>query len=204
MQVRIVKKDGKYKHGEYINALPFGQVSTVNFKNQLNGSGKELVTLGRICEKLGGFTLVGAETDNCGIRKKSVFVFEGARLLSICDMNRQEEKYAPSFGYKIFDFAGKKFGVVVDRDLFTPSCISSMVSCGVGAIISLYEGILTKKVACACEFYAYVYGVDIVCVSLENGVAFDAYGEQKQFENNQVSLNFEGVYREVKIKRRGI
>ena len=104
MQVRIIDFNESYKFQNAVNLLPFGQIGCVNFKNQLNGKGKELITLGKLSEKLGGITLVSAESDNCGIKRKSIFVFESGKLKAICDMNAQEEKYSPAHGYKIFDF----------------------------------------------------------------------------------------------------
>ena len=205
VKIRIVQNlENKYTRQNAINIVPFGKVLRIDYKKQLNGNGKELVNLGRLSERLGGITLIGAESDNCGSIKKSIFVFEGAKLIAICDMNRAEEKYAPSFGYRIINFEGKKIGLIVDRDLFSPEAVKSLVNCGVSAIIDLYEGFLTKKVQIAVEFYAYVYGVDFVLVSQKTGVIFNAYGKEVEIKEECANIECQAVYRELKCKKRGI
>lgn len=203
MKVRVIKVNEKIAKEECVNLLPFGSVGVINYKNQINGKGKELVELGRFSEQIGGLTLVGAISDNCGIKKKSVFVFRGGRLISICDMARQEEKFTPSNGYKLVDFNNKKIGVLVDRDLFSPSAVASLVNCGSGAIICLADGLALKKSVVASEFYSYVFGVDFVCASFNESYAFNAFGEKKEFVFGQVDLNFEGVFKEIRVKKRG-
>jgi hypothetical protein len=203
MKIRIISESKKYSKEECINVIPFGMVETVDFRKQINGSGKELVELGRLSEKLGGVTLVSAESYNCGIKKKSIFVFEGARLVSICDMNEYQEKYTPSFGYKSIDFKGKKIGLLVDKDIYSVAAVNALVLSGNHAIINLYAGLLPQKAIIGGEFYAYVNGVDFLCVGKDLAVAFNERGERLTTIEGEVNFKFEGVYREVRKKTRG-
>ncbi len=203
MQIRIIRKESEYVNKNCINVMPFGEIGTVDYKRQLRGEGKELVNLGRLSRKLGGVTLVGGISDNVGVMKKSVFVFKDSSLVSICDMNKQEERFSSSFGYKIIEFSGKKIGVLVDRDIFCVSAISSLVNCGVSLIINLYEGLCGKKAEIASEFYSYVFGVDFLCVSQNEAFAFNAFGERKNFLMGEIEMQGECIYRECRRKIRG-
>lgn len=203
MKIRIINEKKKYSKEDCINVIPFGKIERVDFRRQLNGSGKELVELGRKAERLGGITLVGAESDNCGIMKKSVFIFEGARLISICDMNEYQEKYSSSYGFKSIEFKGKKLGVLVDKDIYSPSAVKALCLNGEHAIINLYGGLLPQKAFVGCEFYSYVYGVDFICVASHIAKAFNAKGEEVVMTNGEGNFAFEGVYREIRRRQRG-
>ena len=203
MKIRIISEAKKYSKENCINVIPFGMVEAVDFRKQINGSGKELVELGRLAERLGGITLACAESYNCGIKKKSIFVFEGGRLTSICDMNEYQEKYTPSFGYKSIDFKGKKIGLLVDKDIYSTVAVNALVLNGNCAIINLYAGLLPEKAVIGGEFYAYIYGIDFLCVGKERATAFSAKGERVELCEGGVNFTFEGVFKEVRRKTRG-
>ena len=203
MKIRVIGEAKKYPKEECINVIPFGKIDRIDFRKQINGSGKELVQLGKFAEKLGGITLVGAESDNCGMKKKSVFVFEGAKLASICDMNEYQEKYQSSYGFKSIEFKGKKIGILVDKDIYSPSAVKAFCLNGEHAIINIYAGLLPKKAVIGCEFYSYVYGIDFVCVSQKEVKGFNARGEEVLMTNNEGFFALEGVFREVRKKQRG-
>ena len=205
MQVRIINDLTKLPPSQNcINLIPYGVFGEINFRKQLDGSSKDLVMGGRISSRLGGVTLIGAETDNCSLRRKSVLVYEQGRLLSICDMNEQVEKYAPAFGYKIITFSGKKIGVLVDKDLYFPDATKSLIFCDCSAIINLYAGFLTKKAEVCAEFYSFVYGTDFVVLAKDKSVVFNSDGESILMNSKQVAeLPCEKRYKEVRIKRRG-
>ena len=185
-----------------LTVIPFGVCEEINYRKQLSGSSKQLVTLGRVCKARGGILLVGATSDNCGIKRKSVFVFEEGKLISICDMNCYEQKLSSAYGCKIINASGVKIGVLVDKDLFLPEAIKAFTYCGCGAIINLYADLLPKKASVAAEFYSYVYGVDTAVVASDKNCAFNACGEQIRFFNECV-LTCKSNFKEVKIKKRG-
>lgn len=205
MQVRIITDLTKLPPSQNcINVIPYGVFGEINFRKQLDGSSKELVKGGRISNHLGGITLIGAETDNCSLRRKSVLIYQQGRLLSICDMNEQTEKYAPAFGYKIVTFLDKKIGILVDKDLYFPDATKSLIFCDCCAIINLYAGFLTKKASVCAEFYSFVYGTDFVVLAKDKSVAFNSDGDSIILDSNQVvQLTCEKRYKEVRIKRRG-
>ena len=204
MQVRIIKDINESKERQNcINLIGFEQTGIINFRKEIEGKGKDLVNLGKRSANLGGITLVGGISDNCGFRKKSIFVFENGRLNCICDMNKYEERYATSNGYKIISYQNKKIGVLVDKDLYSPDAVKALILCGVGLIINLYEGFSAKKAMVASEFYSYVYGVDFVHFSQNQLEAFDYYGMPCQFEKDSVNLECCGFYKETKVRTRG-
>lgn len=205
MQVRIITDLTKLPPSQNcVNVIPYGIFGEINFRKQLDGSSKDLVNGGRISKRLGGITLIGAQTDNCSLKRKSVLVYESGKLLSICDMNEQTEKYAPAFGYKIITFSGKKIGILVDKDLYFPDAIKSLIFCDCCAIINLYAGFLTKKASVCAEFYSFIYGSDFMVLAKDKSVAFNSDGESILINSNQVTeLSCEKRYKEVRIKRRG-
>ena len=203
MKIRIINENKKYLKEECLNVIPFGKVETVDFRKQINGSGRELVELGRLSDKLGGVTLACAESYNCGVKKKSVFIFEGARLITICDMNEYQEKYTPSFGYKSVEIKGKKIGVLVDKDIYSVPAVNALILSGNCAIINLYAGLLPQKAIVGAEFYAYIYGIDVLCVGMGNSIAFNSKGEKTEIAEGELNFTLEGVYKEVRRKVRG-
>lgn len=204
MKIRFIKDiKCNFNKENAINVVNFEQAGVINFRREIEGKEKNLVFWGKKSLALGGITLVGGICDNCGFNKKSVFVFEGGRLTSICDMNRYEEKYSTASGYKIIEYENKKIGILVDLDLYSPDAVKALTLCGVGAIINLYEDFSAKKALIASEFYSYVYGVDFIHFSKNQSVCFDCFGSEAQIKNGVVSVEGSGVYKEVRIKKRG-
>ena len=52
MKIRIISEAKKYSKEDCINVIPFGMVESVDFRKQINGSGKELVELGTARRRL--------------------------------------------------------------------------------------------------------------------------------------------------------
>ncbi len=205
MQIRIVRNFKEYKEKlNCINLMPFEQTGIINFKKEIEGKGHDLVDLGRYSASLGGVTLAGGISDNCGLKRKSIFAFEKGRLNCICDMNRYEEKYSTASGYKIICYENKKIGILVDKDLYSPDAVKALILCGVGLIINLYEGISAKKAIVSSEFYSYVYGVDFIHISQNQEVAFDCYGMPILFSDGCVKVDATGAFKETKIRTRGV
>ncbi len=189
---------------ECINVIPFGSFQEINFKRQMDGSSTDLVYAGRLSKKLGGLTFLGAETDNCGIKRRSVFIFEQGKLISICDQNRQTDKFSPAFGYKTFLFCGKKFGVLVDNDIYDTDAVKTLINSDCNAIINLYADFSARKAQISAEFYSFVFGVDFVLVAPNCNYAYLANGSLlKQSDLKEFELPCEKKYREIRIKKRG-
>lgn len=206
MKVRIINDlNANYRVQGGINVIPFGIIGEINLKRQMQGCATDLVTIGKLSKKLGGLTFFGAETDNCGIKRRSVFVYDEGKLVSICDQNRQTDKFSPSFGYKTFTVCGKKIGVLVDKDLFEVDAVKTLIYSDCCAIIDLYADFLTKKNEVASEFYSYVFGVDFVVAATDGTSAF--FSSDKSFlQSNacEFELPCEKRYSEIRIKRRGV
>ena len=204
MKVRIVRNLNEYNEKQNcINLIDFEQTGIINFKREIEGKERDLVDLGKNSLLLGGITLVGSISDNCGVKRKSIFVFEKGRLNCICDMNRFEEKFSTASGYKIISYENKKIGILVDKDLYSPDAVKALTLCGVGLIINLYEGFSAKKAVVSSEFYSYVYGVDFVHISKNQQLAFNCYGEPISFVDDCVNLEANGAFKEIKVRTRG-
>lgn len=206
MIIKIVNQpqEREFEKVAAINVIPFGFVKEVDYRRQLDGSSQDLVKLGKISKNLGGASLFGGISQNCGMRKMSVFVFEKSRLCAICDMNQPAEDYSTSFGYDVFNFDNKKYGVLVDEDLFLPDAVKALVMCNCSLIINLYAGILTNMAQNAAQFYAYVYGVNFIVAAQNESVAFDSLAKPiKASADGSFYIETKNKYRDIKVKRRG-
>lgn len=203
MRVRVLSKAEAYGKSD-LSALPFGVIGEINFKKQIKGDAAELLGLGRLSVQAGGVLLAGCVSDNYGVKRRSVFAFEGGKLTAICDMNADEEGFSCSRGYKTLTFRGEKIGVLVDKDIFLPQAVFALCSCGCSAIIDLYADFLNRKAKIAAEFYSYCYGVNFVLAAQNETCVFNSLGEQ-------IALNASGSAvlpelkkcREARVKKRG-
>ena len=205
MKIRIVTDfNTRLTSEESVNLLPFGVLGEISFKRQMDGSASDLVTVGKLSKKLGGITLLGAETDNCGIKRRSVFVYENGKLVCICDQNCQIEKFSPAFGFKAFYLGGKKIGVLVDKDIYDVDAVKTLVYSDCNAIINLYADFSARKPEISAEFYSYVFGIDFLFVSPNANFAFNSNGEKlTQSNQSQFEMTFEKKYRDTHVKKRG-
>lgn len=206
MRVRVLKSlnaSGKCD----INVIPFGIIGEINFKKQIKGEALELVNLGKLSLKTGGVLLVGAVSDNYGVRRRSVFIFERGRLTAVSDMNFFEQGFSPATGYKIVQSVGGKIGVLVDKDAFSPSAVFSLCSCGCSAIIDLYADFSLRKARVAAEFYAYCHGVNFAVITQNEICAFDSFGEKILTRSDekcaQIIFPAQKACSDVRIKTRG-
>lgn len=205
MRIRVLNSLNYPRSFCDVNILPFGVTGEISFKKQLDGSAKELVELGRLSSACGGLTMLGAVSDNYGVKRRSVFVFEKGKLCSICDMNACEDGFSPSVGYKIFNAAWRKIGVLTDRDVYSPQAVQALVLCGCDAIIDLYAGFSGRKAEIAAEFFAFLYGVNFVFISENSFLAFGPDGELLDTRaSGETVLPELKKAREVRVKRRGV
>lgn len=204
MLVRVLNNDEACPKSD-LSILPFGIVSEIDFKKQLDGNAEDLLRLGRISKRSGGALLVGCLSDNYGLKRRSVFVFESGKLTAICDMNTEEGGFALSRGYKTFSCLGEKIGVLVDKDIYSPASVFALTACGCTAIIDLYADFLPRKAKIAAELYAYCYGVNFVLVSKKESCVFNSYGEEVNL-NGGSSFLLPRLKKcsEARVKKRGI
>ena len=87
--------------------------------------------------------------------------------------------------------------------MYSPAAVSALVLSGNHAIINLYAGLLPQKAVVGGEFYAYIHGIDFLCVGRDLTVAFNEKGERLEVDDGEINFKFEGVYREVRRKVRG-
>lgn len=207
MKISLIRDIDKAVRSDGVNIVPYGVINEINFKKQLDGSAKQLVDMGKFSLKTGGVTLLASVSDNYGVKKRSVFVFGGGKLIGICDMNAYDDKYSSAVGYKIFSVGSSKIGVLVDRDIYDPDAVKALAMCDASAIVNLYEGFSARKAEVLSEAYSYVYGVHFVHVSENSAYAYDCGGD-KVFNENAENASFElseckKCY-EIKIKRKGV
>lgn len=189
-----------------INVLPFGYTDEIDYKKELDGESGALVGLGHISKKNGGITLVGVPTDNHGLKRLSVIMFENGKLISIFDLN-DGTKYSPSFGVGSFGLGGVKCGVLVGGDLFDCDNVKALSVCGCALIIDLYPDLLNENVINATNFYAYSFGIDCICICRDKVIASLAGGKKIQpsaiTDGAIFDMPCKRIYRDAKIKKAG-
>lgn len=203
MLVRILKSLEECEKCD-VAVVPFGIVGEIVFKKQIEGDALELINLGKLSLKTGGILLVGAPSDNYGVKKRSVFAFEKGRLISVCDMNCDEQGFSPSSGYKIVGKEGAKIGVLVDKDLFLTDAVFALRSCGCCAIIDLYADFCNRKARVSAEFYAFCHGVNFLLAAQNEACAFDSFGNRiLSGAGGEIVLPKLKACKEVRVKLRG-
>ena len=189
-----------------INVLPFGYTEEIDYKKELDGESGALVGLGHISKKNGGITLIGAPTDNHGLKRLSVIMFENGKLISIFDLN-DGAKYSPAFGLGTFSVGGVKCGVLVGSDLFDCDNVKALSVCGCALIIDLYPDLLNENVTNATDFYSYSFGIDCISICTDKAIASLAGGNKIQpsvtTEDFVFDMPCKRIYREARIKKAG-
>ena len=130
----------------------FNGCERVKYSKELSGQTttlKDICRLSDITEK----TVISAfDTDNYGIIKHSVGVFDRGKLIGISDMsvNLDGGAYMPGIGGKLYETKSGKIGIAVGDDLFSFGLFKSLAVCGAEIIIAVSafskKGHLPQKV----------------------------------------------------------
>lgn len=150
---------------------------TINFKRELNGTEDIFHKIGNISKKYNAPCFVAIKTDNYGLIKRSVGIFEKGKLLGICDATMPYKGESPSFGYKICKTSIGKIGVAVAKDIKNLDCLKALYLCESDLIINLYADIYDFNMQTLIPSLSYLYGIPIISMGSHGVVASSAGGK---------------------------
>ncbi len=142
----------------------FNGCEKVKYGKELSGQTsilKHLCDLSKISDKT---VLSAFETDNYGILKQSVGVFDKGKLLGISDMSvsLSDTEYMPGSGAKLYQTDKCKFGVAIGDDLFSFNLFKSLAVCGAEIIIALSDFSKKEINSILIRAFSFLLGVPVV------------------------------------------
>ena len=186
----------------------FGVLGTVNYENELNGKSEKFEAMTRLSRECRCGVLSGCVTDSRGLKRKSVAVSYGGKLLGITDMRfvLDGEEYKSGASLGVYGVGGYRVGVCVENDLYFPDGIKSLSLCGCNIICAFVEQLLDGMPPQIARTYAYLFGVPFVLCA--GGCAYFADVNGVIASSNQPAAVFEtnpkNCYRVVTSRLRGL
>ena len=146
----------------YVNG--FNGCETVKYGKELSGQTNLLKGLSRLTEDCDKTIISAFDTDNYGIIKHSVGVFEKGKLLGISDMSiaLSDNGYMPGSGGKLYQTKDCKIGVAVGDDLFSFELFKALVTCGAEVIFALTDFRKKEINSIIIRAFSYLLGVPTV------------------------------------------
>ena len=176
MKVKYLKEIRKDVCGEVLLFSPSGK--TVRYRKELSGETNELKTLAAISEAAEAVVVVPFDTDNYGIIKHSVGVFDKGKLSGISDMTvtYEDSPYMPGVSGSLYDTSFGKIAVAVGDDLYSYELMRSFAICGAEAIISVRTG-KSDMDGIVLRAFSYLLGIPFVSVTPDGVTATDHKGD---------------------------
>lgn len=146
----------------YVNG--FNGCEKVKYGKELSGQTATLKNLCIASEKSNKIIISAFDTDNYGILKRSVGVFEKGKLLGISDMSVSLDsfEYMPGSGGKLFNTELCKIGIAVEDDIYSFNIFKALSVCGAEIIVAISD-FKKKEINCILSrAYAFLLGVPIV------------------------------------------
>lgn len=180
----------------------------VDYEKELSGKTDKFEDVARLskAEKCGVFC--GCLTDSRGLKRKSVVVADGGKLLGITDMLHvlDGEDVKSGAGIGVYQTGGYKMGVLVGNDIFFPETVKAMSLCACNMLCVYMDETLDAMPCVLIRAYAYLYGMPVVLVSPKCAYFADITGAIAS--SNQEITVFEtdpkNCYRVVTSRRRGL
>ena len=149
----------------------FNGCERVRYGKELSGQTTFLKELCHLSEDSEKIIISAFDTDNCGILKQSVGVFEKGKLLGISDMSisLSDSDYMPGSGGKLYQTHACKIGTAIGDDLFSFVLFKSLAICGAEIIIAVCNYAKKEINSILIRAYSFLLGVPIVLL-YKNGV----------------------------------
>ena len=158
--------DGNYDL--YVNG--FNGCNKISYGKELSGQTQRLKSLCKLSEIQSRTIITAFDTDNYGILKQSVGVFDNGKLLGISDMSVSlgNSGYMPGSGGKLYDTKSCKFGIAVGDDVFTFDLFKSLAICGAEVIIAISNFKKKEINSILIRAYSFLLGVPTILL-FDNG-----------------------------------
>ena len=148
----------------YLNG--FNNCETIKYGKELSGQTAILKSLCEVSKNTNKPIITAFDTDNYGILKQSVGVFENGKLLGITDMSiaLSDNGYMPGASSKLYDLSSCKLGVLVGDDVYSFELFKSLAVCGAEIIVAL-SNLKKKEInSILIRAYSFLLGLPIVLV----------------------------------------
>lgn len=157
----------------------FNGAGKVKYGKELKGESKILKSICALSKKFDKPIISAFDTDNYGICKKSVGVFENGKLLGISDSSTviENSDYLPGCGSKLYDLKICKMGILVEDDLFSFTLFKSLAVCGAEVIVCLTDFLKKDIHSILIRAYSFLLGVPIVLIFKDGCILTDVKGE---------------------------
>ena len=159
----------------YVNG--FNGCERIKYGKELSGQTTHLKNLCRLSESSGKTILSAFDTDNYGILKHSVGVFDKGKLLGISDtsVSYSDSAYMPGSGAKLYQTNSCKMGVAVGDDLFSFELFKSLAVCEIIIAISDFK---KKEInSILIRAYSFLLGVPTVLLFNKGAYVSDVNGD---------------------------
>ena len=143
----------------YVNG--FNGCETIKYGKELSGQTNLLKGLCHLTEDCDKTIISAFDTDNYGIVKQSVGVFENGKLLGISDMSvaLSDSGYMPGSGGKLYQTNTCKIGTAIGDDLFSFDLFKSLATCGAEIIIAVTNFRKKEINSILIRAYSYLLGI---------------------------------------------
>jgi hypothetical protein len=186
----------------------FACLKEVSYAEELSGRSQKFECLARLSQRANCGILCGCMTDSRGVKRRSVAVAHGGRMLGVADMigvlDGQNLKGGAYLG--VYDIAGYRVGVCIENDVYNPTNISGLCLCGCNIIAAFVGGGWDKMLPAVLSSYAYLYGVPCVLVA-KNAAFFFRPDGQIASTNKRLALfesQLANSYRVISSRKRGL
>ncbi|MBQ7373002.1 MAG: hypothetical protein IJW64_00325 [Clostridia bacterium] len=185
----------------------FNDCEKIKYGKELSGQSQTLKGLCALSAKFSKPVISAFDTDNYGVLKKSVGVFEKGKLLGICDASQIIENfdYLPGSSCKLYDLSVGKIGIAVQDDLFSFNLFKSLAVCGAEIIICLTDFSKKEIQSILIRAYSFLLGMPIILTYKGGCFVSDVKGnlnKKTDGEIYQVLPNFEFVLKTTKTRIR--
>ena len=186
----------------------FGALGGVDYESELSGKTEKFEQVAKLSRAADCGVFCGCITDSRGLKRKSVAVASGGKLLGISDMLNvlDGEEYKSGASVGVYCVGGYKVGLCIDNDLYFPETVKACAMCGCNLLVVHAEEVADGIPPLLIRAYAYLYGIPVVLCA--GGTAFFADVTGVVASSNQDVAVFEtsarNCYRCVTCRRRGI
>lgn len=186
----------------------FGTLGDVDFESELSGKSEKFEKIAKLSHAAKCGVLCGCVTLSRGLKRKSVAVAAGGKLLGITDMCNvlDGEEYKSGAYYGVYAMGGYKVGLCVQNDLYFPDCAKTLSSLGCNLLCVHMDDASDGMPQVLIRAYAYLYGMPVVLCA--GGSAYFADVNGVIASSNQDVAVFEtspkNCYRVVTTRRRGL
>ncbi|MBR2384554.1 MAG: hypothetical protein IKA99_02985 [Clostridia bacterium] len=157
----------------------FNGCERVKYGKELSGQTnvlKSLCNLSKCSEKI---IISAFDTDNYGVLKQSVGVFEDGKLLGISDMSvcLGDTAYLPGSGGKLYQTNTCKIGTVIGDDVYSFNLFKSLAVCGAEVIVALSDFSKKEINSILIRAYSFLLGVPTILLYKNGAYVSNVNGE---------------------------